>query len=463
MTTIAETSAATFAAQRPKARELYIAARQLLAGGVGHDLRHNAVAPTYIDHALGSRKWDVDGNEYVDYGMGNAALLVGHAHPEVLEAVRAVIGRGLHFGNDHPDMIEWAQLIHDLVPSAEKIRFTSSGSEAAMLALRLARAYTGREQVLRLEGHFSGWHDAVGRGAAAPFDAPVSMGIPRDTVKLVVVVPADLERVEAELRDNHDIAALMIEPSGGSWGTVPLTLEFNRELRALTRQYGVPLIYDEVITGFRYSPGGYQGLAGITPDLSVFGKVITGGLPGAAVVGRAEIMGLFDYTGDAQHDRYQRVSHLGTFNANPLSTAAGIATLKLVADGRVQAHADRMAELLRSGMERALENLGAAAYVYGDSSLFHVYMEEHPGSGATSRQALRTLDAARLKSIPGRVVAAYQRNLQIRGMDLLSYTGGVTSSAHTEADIEQSIAAFDETMQTLLREEIVARVGKGNW
>src|SRR4029078_3955149 len=127
--------------------------------------------------------------------------------------------------------------------------------------------------------------------------------------------------VEAELRENHDIAALMIEPSGGSWGTGPLTIEVNRQLRALTTRYGVPLIYDEVITGFRYSPGGYQGMAGITPDLSVLGKVITGGLPGAAVVGRAEIMGLFDYTGDAQHDRYQRVSHLGTFNANPLSTA----------------------------------------------------------------------------------------------------------------------------------------------
>jgi glutamate-1-semialdehyde 2,1-aminomutase len=459
MTTLSETSAATFTSQRPGARELYARAQQLLAGGVGHDLRHNSIAPTYVDHALGSRKWDVDGNEYIDYGMGNGAMLVGHAHPLVLAAVREVIGRGLHFGNDHPAMIEWAQLIHDLVPSAEKIRFTSSGSEAAMLALRLARAFTGREQVLRLEGHFSGWHDAVGRGAAPPFDAPVSLGIPRDTVKLVVVVPADLARVEAELRDNRDIAALMIEPSGGSWGTVPLTIEFNHQLRALTEQYGVPLIYDEVITGFRYSPGGYQRLAGITPDLSVLGKVVTGGLPGAAVVGRTEIMSLFEYTGDPRHDRHGRVSHLGTFNANPLSTAAGVASLKLAADGRVQAEADRMADLLRTGMEQVLDDLGVAAYVYGDSSLFHIFMEEYPGSGAKSRAALHTLDAARLKGIPGRVVAAFQRNLQVRGVDLLSYTGGVTSSAHTEADVEQTLAAFEETMQTLLREEIVAQIG----
>ena len=459
MTTIAETSAATFTSQRRRARDLYGRAQRVLAGGVGHDLRYNSIAPTYVDRALGSRKWDVDGNEYIDYGMGNAALLVGHAHPVVLDAVRAVIGRGLHFGNDHPDMIEWAQLIHDLVPSAEKVRFTSSGSEAAMLALRLARAFTGREQVLRLEGHFSGWHDVFGRGAAPPFDAPVSLGIPRNTVNLVVVVPADLKRVETELRDNHDIAALMIEPSGGSWGTVPLSMDFNRGLRALTEQYGVPLIFDEVITGFRYSSGGYQRLAGITPDLSVLGKVVTGGLPGAAVVGREAIMSLFEYTGEPRHDRYQRVSHLGTFNANPLSTAAGIASLTLVADGRAQAEADRTAALLRSGMERVLEDLGAAAYVYGDSSLFHVYMEEYPGSGAKSRAALHTLDATRLKGIPGRVVSAFQRNLQVRGVDLLSYTGGVTSSAHTDADIEQTLAAFDDTMQTLLREEIVARLG----
>jgi glutamate-1-semialdehyde 2,1-aminomutase len=458
VTTTADSWTATFAEQRARGRELYGRAKQLLAGGVGHDLRHNPVAPTYIDHALGSRKWDVDGNEYIDYGMGNGALLLGHAPAPVLDAVRAVMDRGLHFGNDHPGILEWAQLIHDLVPSAQKVRFTSSGTEATMLALRLARAYTGREKVLRLEGHFSGWHDSVGRGANPPFDQPVSLGIPREMVSLVVVVPADLDRVEAELRDNRDIAALMIEPSGASWETVPLTPDFNHCLRALTERYGVPLIYDEVITGFRYSPGGYQGLVGITPDLSVLGKIVTGGLPGAAVVGKDEIMRLLDFTGDARHDRFERVGHLGTFNANPLTVAAGIANLGLVADGSVQAQADRMAERLRTGMQRVLDELGAAAYVYGSSSVFHVFMEEHPGSGASSRSGLVTTDAARLKGIPARVVSAFQRNLQIRGMDLLSYTGGVTSSAHTEGDIDASIGIFEDTMWTLVRKHVIARV-----
>jgi glutamate-1-semialdehyde 2,1-aminomutase len=313
--------------------------------------------------------------------------------------------------------------------------------------------------VLRFEGHFSGWHDYVGRGAYPPFDQSVSLGIPQSTLDTIVVIPADLDRVESVLREDRDIAAVMLEPSGASWGTVPLTADFNRGLRELTSRYDVPLIYDEVITGFRYSPGGYQGLIGVTPDLAVLGKIVTGGLPGGAVVGRAEIMKLFDFTGDAQHDRFGRVSHLGTFNANPLSTASGIASLQLVADGSAQAQADRMADLLRRGMEDILEEEQAAGYAYGDSSVFHVYLEAHPGSGAGSRADLHTTDATTLKSIPGRVVTAFQRNLNIRGVDLMSYTGGVTSAAHTEEDVRQTLEAFRETIRVMLDEQILARVG----
>jgi glutamate-1-semialdehyde 2,1-aminomutase len=444
--------------QRPKAVELYGQAKDLIAGGVGHDVRHNPLAPIYIEHARGSRKWDVDGNEYVDYGMGNGALILGHAHPAAIQAVQSIVENGLHFGNDHPRMLEWAGLIRDLIPCAERVRFDNSGTEGTMLALRLARAFTGRTKVLRFEGHFSGWHDAVGRGAYPPFDRSVSLGIPQATLDTIVVIPADLDRVETVLRDDPDIAAVMLEPSGASWGTVPLTADFNRGLRELTSRYEVPLIYDEVITGFRYSPGGYQGLIGVTPDLAVLGKIVTGGLPGGAVVGRAEIMKLFDFTGDAQHDRYGRVSHLGTFNANPLSTASGIASLGLVADGSVQAQADRIAEQLRQGMNEILEEERAAGYAYGDSSVFHVYMEAYPGRGATSRAELHTTDATALKSIPSNVIAAFQRNLNIRGVDLMSYNGGVTSAAHTEEDVKLTLDAFRETIRVMLSEQILARL-----
>jgi glutamate-1-semialdehyde 2,1-aminomutase len=448
----------TYKDQRPKAVELYGQAKGLIAGGVGHDVRHNPLAPIYVQHARGSRKWDVDGNEYIDYGMGNGALLLGHAHPAAIQAVQSVVENGLHFGNDHPQMLEWAGLIRDLIPCAERVRFDNSGTEGTMLALRLARAFTGRTKVLRFEGHFSGWHDYVGRGAYPPFDQSVSLGIPQSTLDTIIVIPADLDRVEAVLRDDDDIAAVMLEPSGASWGTVPLTAEFNRGLRDLSGRYDVPLIYDEVITGFRYSPGGYQGLIGVTPDLAVLGKIVTGGLPGGAVVGRAEIMSLFDFTGDAQHDRYGRVSHLGTFNANPLSTASGIASLQLVADGTAQAHADRIAEQLRQGMNAILEEEHAAGYAYGDSSVFHVYMEAYPGRGATSRADLHTTNATTLKTIPGHVITAFQRNLNIRGVDLMSYNGGVTSAAHTDEDVRQTLDAFRETIRVMLDEQILARL-----
>ncbi len=447
-----------FSEQRPRSRALYAEMRKHVAGGVGHDLRHSPITPLYIERALGARTWDMDGNEFLDFGMGNAALLLGHAHPAVLEAVREAVGNGLHFGNDHPSMLEWARLIHDLIPSAEKIRFVGSGTEGTMLALRLARAFSGRAKLLRFQGHFGGWHDYVGKGSTPPFDAPVSLGIPQSTLDTIIVIPADLNVVEDTLRRNRHIAAIMLEPSGASWGTVPLTISFNQQLRELATRFEVLLIFDEVITGFRYSPGGYQYLAGIRPDLTVLGKIMTGGLPGGAVVGRTDIMRLFEYTGEAQHDRHDRVSHQGTFNANPLSTAAGIATLRLAADGTVQAHADHMGELLRSGMEAILDELEAAAFAYGDSSVFHVYMEAHPGSHVESRAATRTSDPAKLKGIPARVVTAFQKNLQIRGVDLLSYTGGVTSSAHTEADIQRALEVFRETTRVLLEEKIVARV-----
>ena len=442
----------------PRCRELFEQAKRNTAGGVGHDLRFSFPFPRYIDHAVGSRMWDADGNEYIDYGMGNAACLLGHSPPEVLNAVREVIGNGLHFGMDHPVQVEWAGLIQQLIPSAARVRFVNSGTEGSMLALRVARAFTRRTKVLRFEGHFSGWHDYVGKGAMPPFDESISAGIPPATLDTIVVIPADLDLVEETLRSDPDIAAVMLEPSGASWGRVPLSPEFNRELRRLTADHGVLLIYDEVITGFRYSPGGYQGLVGITPDMSILGKIMAGGLPAGAVVGRTDIMSLFDFTGDPRHDRHKRIQHLGTFNANPLSAAAGIATLKQVATGRPQARADRMATLLRDGMEEILERERVAGYAYGDSSGFHVYLEAHPGSGATDRAEVRTTDAGRLKGIPGNVITAFQKNLQIRGVDVLSFTAGVTSAAHSEEDIGETLNVFQDTMQTLVRERIIAQL-----
>ncbi len=449
----------TFEAHRktqPQAVDLYSRALESLAGGVGHDLRRGHPLPLYMSRAAGSRKWDEDGREYIDYGMGNAALLLGHAPPEVCRAMRDALDLGFHFGNDHPMQLEWAELIQQLVPCAERVRFVNSGSEGSMLALRVARAFTGKTRVLRFEGHFSGWHDGVGKGAMIPFNEPVSAGIPPAVLDTIEVIPADLDRVAEVLQKDRDIAAVMLEPSGASWGTGPLTVKFNEGLRDLTRAAGVLLVYDEVITGFRYAPGGYQEHSGITPDMSFHGKIVAGGMPGGVVAGRADIMEVFDYTGDAQRDRYERVHHLGTFNANPVSTAAGIATLKRVATGLPHERANQLAGRLRQGMDDILHEEGVAGYVYGDVSIFHVYLEAFPGSGASVREQLITRDVNVLKGIPAPVVAAFQKMLLARGIDLVSYTGGVTSSAHTDEDIALTLEAFGEVIRSLVREHMIA-------
>ncbi len=302
-----------YADKRPKNQTLFDDAKEVVAGGVGHDFRFTLPFPLYIERSAGSRMWDADGNEYIDYSMGNAAHMLGHGPPEVLAAIHQAVDLGLHFGEDHPLQLEWARLVQQLIPVADRVRFVNSGTEATMLALRLARALTGRSKFLRFEGHYHGWHDYAAIGVGPPFDEPMSAGVPDFVLDSVVVSPADLQFVEETLKRDRDIAAVILEPSGGSWGTIPLPADFCRDLRRVTEQYEVPLIFDEVITGFRYSPGGYQGFSGITPDLCSLGKIVTGGMPGAAVAGRADIMDLFD----AHRPRGERVMHLGTFNGAP--------------------------------------------------------------------------------------------------------------------------------------------------
>ena len=441
-----------YAANRPKSAELFQRARTVLGGMVGHDLRYFEPMPLYIERARGSRKWDVDGNEYVDFLLGNGAMLLGHADADVEEAIRQAAARGTHFGNDHPLHIEWAERVQQLVPTAERVRFVNSGTEATLLAIRLARAFTGRDKILRFQGHFHGWHDDVVHGFHPPFDADGSLGVPRDVHNHAICIPDDdLNRVDDMLSQHTDIAATILEPSGASWGRVPIDLEFLRGLRELTARHQVPLIFDEVVTGFRFSPGGAQQLYDVLPDLSCFAKVLAGGMPGGAVVGRADIMELFDRTGDAKHDRFGRVTHFGTFNASPLSAAAGIALLKKVGTGEPISTANAITARLHAAWEGVLEKHAIAGFVYGPCSTFHVYFETDPDilKNASSRDDLHTTNADRLKGMPGELITAYQLLLRHHGVDMMSSTGGVLSAAHTDDDIEQSTEAFEKTVLAL--------------
>lgn len=447
-----------YAAGRTQSEKHFQRARRVMAGGVGHDLRYFEPMPLCIARARGSRKWDVDGNQYIDFLMGNGAMLLGHADPEVTEAISSTAASGTHFGNDHPLQIEWAEWITRLIPSAERVRFVSSGTESSALALRLARAHTGRTKILRFEGHFHGWHDDVVHGFHPPFDADGSMGVPPQSRQNLVLIPdGDLNMVAEVLAADSGIAAVILEPTGASWGRVPLSLEFLRGLREITARHDVILIFDEVVSGFRYSPGGLQHLTGVIPDLTCLAKIVAGGMPGGVVAGRADIMQLFDITGNAQHDRHRRVLHFGTFNASPPSAAAGITVLRRIASGEPIQRANRIAEQLRHAWDEVLERNGVAGYVYGDASIFHVYFETDSGrvGRASQRRDLHTRDAKLLKGMPPQLITQYQRHLRYRGVDIMSSTGGLLSSAHTEQDVAEATAAFEATVHALTEEGLL--------
>ena len=266
-----------------KSYELSKIAGNIIAGGVCHDVRFADPHPIYIKRSKGSYIWDIDDNKYIDFGMGNGSLLIGHSHPAVIKAIKATINNGYHFGEEHYMAVAWAEKIVELVSSVDTVRFVGSGTEAIMLASRVARAYTNKSKILRIEGHFHGWSDVVGKGFLNPFDKPVSLGIPEGTISEIIVVKPNIRDIKKTIEENDDIAAIILEPSGASWGTVPLDIAFNQELRKITESQGILLIYDEIITGFRYSKGGYQELVDLKPDLTTFGKIATGGTPGGLI------------------------------------------------------------------------------------------------------------------------------------------------------------------------------------
>src|SRR5919204_392944 len=269
-----------------RSAELYERSRATIAGGITHDSRNFAPFPIFVERAEGARKWDVDGNELVDHWMGHGALLLGHNYAAVEQAVAEQLRKGTHYGAGHELEVAWAEQVARMVPSAEWVRFTMSGTEATLLAIRDARAYTGREKIIRFAGHFHGWHDYAMVGYQPPFDTPTSTGVPTAVARsMLIAYPNNIDSVR-ELLDAHpdQVAAVILEPGGGSHAIVPTDRQFLRDLRQLTLERGVVLIFDEVITGFRYSPGGAQQLYGVTPDMTTLAKIVAGGLPGGAVV-----------------------------------------------------------------------------------------------------------------------------------------------------------------------------------
>ncbi len=430
-------------ARRPQSRALSRRAREVFPGGVTHDARHLQPFPIYVERALGSRKWDADGLEYIDYWMGHGALLLGHAHPALVEAVTRQIQRGSHYGASHELEIEWGEQVKRLVPSVQRLRFTSSGTEAVQMALRLARAFTGKETIVKLDNHFHGWSDYLTPGEAPP-------GVPGATRASVRSVPPnDIEALDAALRPG-DAAAVILEPSGAHMGAWPLRPGYLQEVRDLTRRAGVLLIFDEVVTGFRWSPGGVQGMLSIAPDLTTFGKIVAGGLPGAAVGGRAGVMAPLDF-GDAEWMQARHILHPGTFNANPLSAAAGSAMLRLIAGGEAQAKAAATARALAQGMSEAIARHGLRGSVHGESSILHIALGAHAPTLNELPGILARGDGARLRGDRS-LGPKLRRAMLVHGVDLMGTTM-IVAAAHTDEDVERTVAAFDRSLARLDEEE----------
>jgi glutamate-1-semialdehyde 2,1-aminomutase len=441
----------------PTSAKLAAAAKTVFPDGVTHDARYLEPYGIYVKRAAGSRKWDVDDNEYVDYAGGHGALLLGHNPPEVVEAVQKQLALGTHFGANHELEIRWGELVKKIVPCAERVRFTSSGTEATLLGMRLARAFTGKQKMLRFVGHFHGWHDHAAFGVGSHFDGTPTPGVVDGIAQNVVLVPAgDVEATRRALDEHKDIAMAIIEPTGSSWGHVPVASSFLHELRKLTSERGVLLFFDEVITGFRCSPGGAQQALGIKPDLTSLAKILAGGLPGGALVGRQDVLDSLNTTVSAQIGR-EKISHHGTYNANPLSAAAGIAMLEIVANTDACERANRYGEELRRVMNRVAADEGVNWVVYGTYSSFHIFT--NPKGLNVTREGIEAgkLDYHALKGgIRKEVVMRLRQAMMLHGVEIFVWPGGPTSAVHTSADLEQTCEAFAGALKMLKEDGLIA-------
>src|SRR5207302_2484479 len=358
-----------------KSEHLYRRAREITPGGVNSPVRSYAPYPLFIASAKGSRFRTVDDEEFLDYCMAYGALLDGHANAEVVEAVQKALGRGSLYGQPTEMEVELASLIRSLVPSMEMVRLVNSGTEATMHSLRLARAFTGRQKILKFEGGYHGAHDSVvvrAGSVASNLGIPNSEGITKDVAKDTLVGKFNDEESGRMIEDHaHELAAVIIEPVMGNMGPILPRPGFLETLRKITEENGVVLIFDEVITGFRIALGGAQEYFRIRPDMTVLGKILGGGLPIAAFGGRREIMEKLAPLGG--------VYQAGTYSGNPVSVAASLATLQSLKRRARQLYPklEKTGEQVRRGISDFIGSANLAAQVSGLSSMFQIFFTDH--------------------------------------------------------------------------------------
>jgi glutamate-1-semialdehyde 2,1-aminomutase len=426
---------------RSSAHQAWLARARSALGGAVTSFKPPDELAIVISHGLGSRVYDVDGREYIDYVMGSGPLIIGHAHPAVVEAVSRQAALGSTFYWLTVPAIELAEKIIEAVPCAEQVKFVSSGSEATFHALRIARAYTGKQKILKFEGGFHGVNDYALMSAMAseptPYPQPIpdSDGIPPQIAETVLVSRwNDLELTRRLIEEHaHELAAVICEPLQRALVPAP---GFLQELRRLTQQHGVLLIFDEIVTGFRLAYGGAQERYGVVPDLATYGKAVSGGYPLAAIAGKAEIMAVAD---PARRGRGEPVAHLsGTLNGNPVAAAAGLATLGVLRQPGVYEQLYRTTELLKSGLRELAAERGIAIQVLGEGPLFQVLFGEeepkdHPGVLATDRARARRFGLACLE----------------RGLFVNPGEKFYVSLAHSTEDVERTLDVFEAALDAV--------------
>ncbi|MEM4733562.1 MAG: glutamate-1-semialdehyde 2,1-aminomutase [Candidatus Bathyarchaeia archaeon] len=420
-----------------RSEELFERAKRLMPGGVNSPVRAYQPYPFFAERAAGSRLFDVDGNEYIDYCLAYGALILGHAHPRIVDAVRAQLDEGSLYGVPTAQEVELAELICKVVPSAEMVRLVSTGGEATASAIRAARGYTGKRKIIKFEGCYHGAHDAVlvkaGSGAAT-FGVPNSLGVPEETVRNTIVVPFnDVESFEAAVKANKgDLAAVIVEPVLGNIGLVLPKQGFLETLRELTEAYDVVLIFDEVITGFRLALGGAQEYFGVTPDMSTLGKVLGGGFPLAAFVGREEIMRMVAPEG--------KVYQAGTYSGNPISVVAALATLNYLC-GLGKEFYIGLANKCRAIVEllkAAIEDFHLKLQVNSVASMFQLFFAEKP-----------VYDYATVRLADNSRYLRFHADLLKRGVFLppSQFETCFLSAAHSEEDLADTVASFVNALQ----------------
>ncbi len=419
---------------------LFQAAQQCIPGGVNSPVRaFRGVGgdPVFIDHAEGACFWDVEGKRYIDYVGSWGPMILGHNHPEVRAAVHAQVEKGLGFGAPTAIEVDMAEMVCALVPGMESVRMTSSGTEAVMTAIRLARGYTGRDKIIKFEGNYHGHSDSLlvkaGSGALT-LGQPSSAGIPREVSQDTLVLPYnDLSAIEAMMQQyGFDIATIIVEPVAGNMGCVPPEPGFLEGLRALCDQYECVLIFDEVMTGFRVALGGAQSLYGVRPDLTTFGKIIGGGLPVGAVGGPRDIMEYLAPNGP--------VYQAGTLSGNPVAMAAGLQTLRLLTAPGFHEQLARQTRKLCTGLAERAQAAGIPMQINQVPAMFGWFFSDEP---VRSFDAVMRADSQRY--------AQFFHGLLARGVYLApsAYEAGFLSAAHGDAEIAATLDAAEQVLAEL--------------